>query len=93
MKIWAFFLRVVTILAWPKMVEKVKATWDDPQGAPVKKSAETLRPPLKFGKLTSSLRSDAQASQISVDPASESPRRRFLQGHWELRFRNSQFGS
>jgi len=34
------------------MGEKVKATRDDPQGAPAKKSAELPRPPLKFGKLT-----------------------------------------
>ena len=34
------------------MDEKVKATWDDPQGAPVKKSAEAPQPPLKFAKLT-----------------------------------------
>ena len=32
------------------MDEKAKATWDDPQGAPVKKSAEAPQPPLKFAK-------------------------------------------
>ena len=34
------------------MDEKVKATWDDPQGAPVKKSAEAPQSTLKFAKLT-----------------------------------------
>jgi len=33
------------------MDEKVKAAWDDPQGASVKKSAEAPQPPLKFAKL------------------------------------------
>jgi len=49
------------------MDEKVKATRDDPQGAPVNKSAEALRPPLKFGELPLfPVGQSAQACRISI---------------------------
>ena len=71
------------------MDEKVKATRDDPQGAPVKKTADGLRTPqpgdyflpavgaLKSSKLAREL---AQTPMISVVSSSARPRRRFLQG-------------
>ena len=71
------------------MDEKVKATWDDPQGAPVKKSAEAPQPPSRrmtarapeirqthvppFGR-------SARTCRISVVSVSGPPRHRFFQG-------------
>ena len=80
------------------MDEKVKATWDDPQGAPVKKSAEAPQPPSR--RMTArapeirqtpvpSFGRSARACRISVVSVSGPPRHRFFQGRGSLNPRRS----
>ena len=80
------------------MDEKVKATWDDPQGAPVKKSAEAPQPPSR--RMTArapeirqtrapSFGRSARACRISIVSVSGPPRHRFFQGRGSLDPRGS----
>ena len=80
------------------MDEKVKATWDDPQGAPVKKSAEapqspsrrmTARAPEIRQTPAPSFGRSAQTCRISIVSVSGPPRHRFFQGRGSLNPRRS----